>query len=812
MKHISLAMIIAASLSQTAWAQPTRSLTPDKMMEIGDASFGQKDTYTALEWYTKAYDADNSNLLAAHQIATMYDQLRDYKQATQWYATVVDKDKNKTYPNARYRYAHTLKLNGQYEEAIKQFTEVEKETTDDRIKKICAIEIEGARWARKYPEQPEPLVIENVGRSINSPSSEDGAFAATRDKIYYSSLKTDTLIYTAEAPEDKKTAKIYYSTRSADGAGWEAGKEFNNSVLYQGGFHAVQPAFTPDKSKFYFVRAKLEGNFLKNSRIYVANNQDDNLSNPVALSFNSNDYSCKNPQVAVMDGKLVLLFSSDKPGGKGGFDIWYAEINADGTTKEPLLIGGNINTIADDITPFFDARESVLYFSSQGHPSVGGFDVFKSKYSAGTYSQPENMGFGFNSRVDDFGFSINQEGNDDCYGYVVSNRPGTISMKSETCCDDVFSVLMPNRCDIIANVNVIDEETKQPLKNATVQLVDKSTGKVIDEQNNKDGNNYTFKLDPNKEYEVVAIKEGFDKPSSQTKLSTLKKDIGEVTKPVTINKETPLKEQLGLVVETYNAKTQQGLNGAEVAIFDAATGAELKKEKQDGKNRYIFPLGRDRQYKIVASREGFTTETRTMTLQQVKMGEMQKVYLTPMELPIFYDVFFDFNRDEIRPSAADTLNRVLASLQQFPNLVVEVRGHADAIGSDSYNDQLSARRSKNAIEWLVAKGIARERFIPRAAGEKEPRAANDNNGVDNPEGRQLNRRVEFKIIDAKDVKPSTTGVTESGNPVAPEVKTDSKKDKMSGDRKTEAKKDKMSGDKNTETKKDKIEKKDEKKK
>jgi len=201
-----------------------------------------------------------------------------------------------------------------------------------------------------------------------------------------------------------------------------------------------------------------------------------------------------------------------------------------------------------------------------------------------------------------------------------------------------------------------------------------------------------------------------------------------------------------------------------------------------------------------------------MTLQQVKMGEMQKVYLTPMELPIFYDVFFDFNRDEIRPSAADTLNRVLASLQQFPNLVVEVRGHADAIGSDSYNDQLSARRSKNAIEWLVAKGIARERFIPRAAGEKEPRAANDNNGVDNPEGRQLNRRVEFKIIDAKDVKPSTTGVTESGNPVAPEVKTDSKKDKMSGDRKTEAKKDKMSGDKNTETKKDKIEKKDEKKK
>lgn len=813
MKALSLAVVLGALVSQTGWAQPTRSLPPEKMLQIGDESFGKADTYTALEWYTKAYDADPSNVYAIAQIAQTHDKLRDYKEASTWYGRLVKEDKNKQYPLARFKYAYVLKLSGQYEDAIKEFLAFQKEYNQpdaDRFKKLAELEIEGARWARKNPEPFEPLVIENMGRGINTPSSEDGAFAAGRDKIYFSSLRTDTLIYTQEAAEDKKIAKIYVSNRAADGKAWDDAKEFNNDVLFKAGFHAVQPSFTPDKSKFYFAQAQLEGNMLKNSRIYVCTNADGKLGQPTPLSFNAPSYACKNPQVGVIDGKLYLFFSSNKEGGKGGFDIWYAEINADGSTREPLNVGDAVNTLGDEITPFYDSRENILYFSSNGLPTVGGFDVFRSKNTAGTFAKPENMGFGFNSRVDDFGFMINQEGNDDCYAYVVSNRPGTISMKSETCCDDIFSILMPDRCDIVANVDVLDEDKKQPLKGATVQLIDKATGKVIDEQTNAAGNNYTFILSSNKQYDIVAKKDGYDKPAAQTKISTKKEELGEITKPVTITKQTFLKE-LGLVAETYNAKTQQPLTGVTVTVLDAATGAELKKETYNDKNRYMFVLGRDKEYKIIAKRDGFKNEERTLTLQQVKAGDLQKLYLTPFELPIFYDIHFDFDKSDLRQGAVDTLQIVLQTLQQYSNLVVEVRGHTDSKGADDYNDKLSAKRSQHAIEWLEGKGIARERLIPRAMGEKEPVAANDKDGQDNPEGRQLNRRVEFKIIDAKDAqgatKPTTpaTNVTESGAP----VKTSPKAEKMSGEKNTAKKAEKMSGktDKATEEKTEKIEKK-----
>lgn len=787
MKALYLAAALGLFAAHNSLAQPNKTLSPEKVLEIGDAAFGKSDTYNALEWYQKAYENNPNNVYAIAQIAQTHEKLRDYKEAVIWYDRLVKADKNNEYPLARFKYAYVLKLSAKYNECITEFLAFSQAYNGDdaaRYKKLAEIEIEGARWALQYPNPNEPLVIENLGKTVNSPSSEDGPTAVGRDQILYSSLRTDTIIYIDEAPEDKKIAKIYISNRAQDGKGWEECKEYNTQALVKGGFHAVHPTFTPDQSKFYFVRAQLEGNALKNSRIFVCTHKDGVLGEPQSLSFNSPTYICKNPSVGVIDGVQYLFFSSNMDGGKGGFDIWYAEINADGTTKQPLNMGDAINTIADDITPFYDSRENILYFSSQGHPTVGGFDVFRSKKEGDKFTKPENMGFGFNSRVDDFGFMINQVGKDDCYGYVVSNRPGTTSMKSETCCDDIFSILMPDRCDIEATVTVIDQDSKKPLKGATVQVIDKATGKVVDEQTNAEGNEFVFNLSPNKKYEIVSKKPGFEKPNSQTDISTLKQDIGEVTKPISLTKETFLREY-GLVVETYNAKNQSALNGVKIIIYEASTNKELKQDKNDNANRYTFGMVRDREYKIEAKREGFKTETRTMTLQQVQAGELQKLYLVPIELPIFYDVLFDFNRHELRPGALDTLNLILTTLKDQPNLVVEVRGHTDALGSDGYNDKLSAKRSNATIEWLEKQGIGRERMVPKAFGKKDPRAENTTaDGKDNPEGRQMNRRVEFKIIDAKD-----KGVTESGAPIngTPAEKENAKGDKIKGNNKDASK-------------------------
>ena len=774
-KALFLGTALGLMLAQTAYAQPTSTQSPEKIIQAADEAYARSNTYSALELYQKAYDNNPNNTYVIAQIAQTHDKLRDYKEAVIWYERLVQADNNNTYPLARYKYAYILKLNGKYNEAINEFTTFLNAYNGENAeyyKKMAQIEIEGAKWALANPEANEKIVIDNVGSPINTPSSEDGAFGVGRGVLYFSSLKTDTLIYVEKTKEADRTAKIYMANRQ-DGnkGGWSDAKEFNAEKLFKAGFHAVQPTFSPDGSKFYFVRTQLEGNAVKNSRIYVCTNNDGVLSEPVSLSFNSANYICKNPSVAVIDGVEYLFFSSNKEGGKGGFDIWYAEINADGSTKEPLNLS-DINTIADDITPFYDKRENTFYFSSEGYPTVGGFDVFRSKREGGKFAQPENMGFGFNSRVDDFGFSINQEGNDDCYGYVVSNRPGTTSMKSETCCDDIFSVLMPDRCDVVATVDVTDDASKQPLKGATVQLIDKSTGKVVDEQTNTDGNTFVFNLNPNKEYDIIAKKDGYEKPAAQTKISTLKADIGEVTEPIALTKSTTLKE-MGFAVATYNAKTQEPLSGVKLYIIEVDTDKEIAKDENADKATKSFAnISRDKGYKIVGKKDGFLSESRTLTAAEVKAGGLQKIYLTPLELPLFYNVLFDFDKSDIRQGAADTLGMVFNALQDHPDLVVEVRGHTDALGNANYNQKLSERRAKSATEWLIAKGIAKDRLIAKGFGKLEPIADNDINGNDNPDGRQQNRRVEFKIIKGGESLP--TEALETTKPTNP------KQDKMGG--------------------------------
>ena len=150
------------------------------------------------------------------------------------------------------------------------------------------------------------------------------------------------------------------------------------------------------------------------------------------------------------------------------------------------------------------------------------------------------------------------------------------------------------------------------------------------------------------------------------------------------------------------------------------------------------------------------------------MGTLQKLYLTPP--PLFVNIYFNFDKHDIRQGAADTLDQVLATLKEYPELIVEVRGHTDAKGSNTYNDKLSQQRSDAAIQYLIDKGVDKSRLVPKGFGEDQPAAPNATlEGEDDPKGRQLNRRVEFKILEG------TVGNTESSEPTNVATTDDTKK-------------------------------------
>lgn len=779
MKNIfGLALLATVCFADTAWAQPVSGRLPkEKMMQIGDESMGAKDTYTALEWYNKVYEADPEDVEAIYKIANTHDQLRDYKSAEEWYKRLLDADKNASYPLTRFWYAYTLKLNEKYDESILQFIAFEKDYNGDKAeyyKKRCKVEIDGARYAKGLSEPAEALEIANAGRSINSSSTEGTAYPIGRDTLIFTALRSDTMIFIDEEAGHKH-AHIYFSKRADDGQAWDEAKPFSTAVEKKG-FHAVHPAFTPDRKKFYFSRAQLQGNYLSNSRILMGDVTNGQISNLKELDFNSSSYSCKDPYVANINGTNYLFFSSDMPSNsQGGWDIWVAEIKEDGSTYQPINLGAPVNTFMDEITPYFDKREMLLYFSSNGHPSIGGLDVFRSKRGASMseWGGVENMGLGFNSRVDDFGFVINDKGNDDCYGYVTSNRPGTISLKSETCCDDIFSVLMPDRCDIICKLDLFDETTKKDIIGATVQLVDKSTGKVVDEQSNKDGNDYTFFLDRNKQYEFKTKKDGFEATKSAT-VETTPAVIGEVKKPVEISKESYMRE-IGLMVETFNRKDNSPLSGVTVIVMNPATKQEVTRLTQNSGNRFMFPINRDKDYEIIAELTSYNGDKKTVVMKD--LGILQKLYLEKPEVPEWQlvDILFDFDRANLRDDAVKTLDEVIAILQKNQNLVLEVSGHTDAKGSNKYNTRLAERRTQAALKYLKEKGIDEKRLVPAAFGEEKPKAANDNNGQDDPNGRQLNRRVEFKIVQGDKVGTTSVSPTLSTNNTTKPVTTEEKK-------------------------------------
>jgi outer membrane protein OmpA-like peptidoglycan-associated protein/tetratricopeptide (TPR) repeat protein len=764
MKINKLFILAFALGSQYSYAQPTSGkLTDEKVEQVADERSEMNDTYNALTWYETLHARNPDDLDAIFNVAMTHDKLRDYPKSEEWFKKLVEKDVDKKYPLARYLHGKALRLSGNYNEAITELEEFKKVYGSDQPKydyyqEMAQIKIDGARWAIQNMDANEETLVENMGKNVNSTSTEGSVYPIGREKLIYTALRTDTLIYMEDEDEPTKYAKIYFS--DANGEDWTEAAEYNKDQTQKDGFHAAQPTFNTDLSKFYFVRATLDGNSLENSRIYVADHNDGVLGEPKLLEINSAQFSNRNPSVAKWGDKEYLLFTSNMEGGKGGFDIWYAEINEDGSTKAAVNLEA-VNTIGDDITPFFDERQNMFYFSTDGLPGMGGYDIFRSERtpSSGAMSTPENMGAGFNTRVDDFGFVMNKQGIDDCYGYIISNRPGTMSMKGETCCDDIFSIIMSDRCDIILTTKIYKDPTGEDLDGATVQLIDKETGEVVDEQTNTEGNEFTFMLDMGKKYEIRSSKDGLENGSTEVDVTKdkLKADGFDITKPIEIEDKVAMKE-LGLMVRTFDKKSNATLEGVTVTVFDAETGEEITKQTIDASNEFAFAVPRTKSYKVFAKKPGYIADSRIIAKED--LGLLQKMYLTPP--PVFYNVYFDFNKSNIRQGANDTLDMVANTLKDNPDMKVEVRGHTDAKGSDQYNDRLSMRRTEQTIAYLKNKGIDVSRLESKGLGEQQPAADNTKpDGSDNPEGRQLNRRVEFKII----AMPSL-GMTE----VAPEKK------------------------------------------
>ncbi len=498
-KHSSIYILLFVCLTSISLqAQPVKTNTLAQMLETAGECMEKGDFYNASEWYEKAYK-EEKNYDLVPVICNLQFKLRNYEKAIKWYERLFKRERDNEYMDLRLPYAQNLKRSGNYAAALEQFALFLSFTEDEEAKMIAVNEVEGINAYNSLAENVE-VDINPAAGNLNYAGAESRPIEYTDGTVYYSTFKTNKKLDFSEIESDYQM-KIYTSTQT-DGK-FSKPKALKKTINRED-YHTSNPTFSADGQEMYFTRSLIEGVNLTSSKLYVSYAKDDGWKPPLELETVNGDWIAKNPCVGELYGNKVLIFSSDMDGGYGGFDLYYSNIKGDGNFSTPTNMGEVINTPGDEITPFY--QDGNLYYSTDGRPTIGGFDIFKSTWDGVSWSEAMNMGKNFNSSVDDMYLSFSAGGN---RGYLVSNRAydNKRKIENETCCDDIFFI---NVRDLVIDLQAIVNDENGPLNGATVTLTDLSiVENNIDKKTETTTHTFNFLLEQEHKYKVVFNREGY---------------------------------------------------------------------------------------------------------------------------------------------------------------------------------------------------------------------------------------------------------------------------------------------------------------
>lgn len=392
------------------------------------------DFYSASIFYYNALQFDSTRISIAYSYAEASRLFNNNKEAAEWYDFVLKSDSANDFPLAGFWYAGMLKSCGNYSSAISNYTKFNLSyNQSDYYSNKSQKEILSCEFAINLINDTLNVKIEHLPTSVNSPYSEFGAVQLSSSILYFSALRP---LSSSEFESFIPTAylsKIYLSKNTA--AGWSKGKEIDKVINNQSS-HNANIAFNEAHNKIYFSRCVSSENSNMLCGIYSSEKKAGKWQKPVKLKskINLDDYTSTQPAVANMGEYEILYFVSNRPNGFGGNDIWYSVLK-DGRYNEPVNLGSIINTKGNEITPFYDDEGKTLYFSSDWHNGLGGYDIFKTNGGLNSWETPINLGYPINSSCNDFYFTRNEVDKD---GYFTSNRPGSYHIKGETCCNDIY--------------------------------------------------------------------------------------------------------------------------------------------------------------------------------------------------------------------------------------------------------------------------------------------------------------------------------------------------------------------------------------
>lgn len=511
-KVFTLAILLSCGISALQ-AQPIRKAAYDVLLEVAQEQYQKKDYYSALQKYEEAYDQKEDRVLLP-KMAMLYFLVRDYGKAERTFTRYLRRDEKNEYVEDRFYYGKSLKMNGKYEEAVPEFQKFIEGSNNDSLKTLAKVEITGAEMAMATPPSTKGVQIENAGRELNTPFSEYSPVFARSGDLYFASFNTKDVLVVEDSTKTEYYAKIYRAPKTEKGFGKP---EALDTKVNHPTYNNVGLSLSPDGNRMFFTRAALQGNEMSEGKIYYSVGGDGAWGAANEVKGVNGDFISKDPAVGELFGKEVLFFAANMPGGKGGFDLYYAPLVSEGVYGDPVNLGDRINTIGDEETPFY--QNGTLYFATDGHPGFGGKDLFFTTWNGSEWSEPTNMGNAFNTSVDDVALSLDAEG---YKGVLTSNREGGRSVVSKTCCNDIYNFTIPKMvADLV--VGVFDDARK-PVTGATIELVEVKNNRPgkSNSQTSEKGNRFGFELALETPYKVVVTHPDYFPDSTQLNTAGLK--------------------------------------------------------------------------------------------------------------------------------------------------------------------------------------------------------------------------------------------------------------------------------------------------
>lgn len=598
-----LALLVLSLLLLAGCGAEKNMKKAEKFMAIGEY-------YDAASQYKQAYsktppkERDRRGLIAG-KMAVCYRKINSTPKAVAAYRNMVRY--NKATVDDRLELGRQLLKNGDYKQAAEQFRVVLDSMPDNVLARNGLLSAQQApAWKKQGSRYTvKRMDVFNSRRAEYSPMLSGDQF----DQLYFSSTRNDATGDELSGITGTKNGDIFVSQKDDKGK-WSKPEVVNGGLNTEADEGAS--CLSPDQREMYLTQCVTDPSYPRYAQIVKSNRSDAAWGKASSVELTKDTLSCFAHPAVSPDGQW-LYFVSDMPGGKGGLDIWRVRITSAGYGGVENL-GEPINTPGNEMFPTFRPNGD-LYFSSDGHPSMGGLDIFIAHPGKTGRYVLEHPGYPLNSQGDDFGMTFEGVKN---RGFFSSNRNDGRGW------DHIYSFVNP---EIVQSVKGwVYEQEGYELPAAQVYMIG-SDGTNLKLGVKSDGS-FEKELTPGVEYMFLATCKGF-------------------------------------------------LNHKE----------ELKVVPMNDSHEYVlqFPLA-------------------------------------SITAPVLIDnIFYDFNKATLRPESQTALDELVKLLNENPNVTIELSSHCDYKGSSAYNKLLAQRRAESVVNYLVDKGIARDRLSPVGYGKEKPK-------------------------------------------------------------------------------------------